>query len=151
MSQGVVLSPENLPGNKAYSGLLSWPHKIVSRYFSSQPLLQSNVTASKKQLNKHQKDCSGSDLSRDELSGVFHRRLSEMCLSMTEPVIQHWWIRGFDGITSVRTIIWSRHSPLYQNSCWNLLAPVLYYFSGMSFWICWYSTRTVNIRLRLII
>ncbi len=141
MSQGVVSSPENLPGNKAYSDLLSWPHTIVYIYISSQPLLQPNVTASKKQQNKHQKDCSGSDLSRNELSGVFHRWLSQMCLSMTdlcEPVIQHRWIRGFDGITSLRTIILSslffstlsRHQLKSACSCpllffWNQLLIML--------------------------
>lgn len=72
MSQGVVSSPENLPGNKAYSDLLLWPHTVVSIYISSQSLITVQCYSIQKQKNKHQKNCSGSDLSRNEFSGVFH-------------------------------------------------------------------------------
>lgn len=36
----------------------------------------------------------------------------------------------------------SSSSPLYQDSIWNLLATILCYFSGISFWLYWFSART---------
>lgn len=148
MSQGVVSSPENLPGNKAYSDLLSWPHTIVSNYISSQPLSQSNVTLSKNRKTSIRKIVLGMTWAEMNSVGYFigdWAWLSSANLwsntDVSEALMEsHLWIWGL--LSS---------SPLYQDSSWNLLAPVLYYFSGISFWLCWYSTRTVVFNILFII